>query len=164
MRYFLDTEFIDDGHSIDLISIGLVCADGREYYAESADCDHLRASEWVEKHVLPHLEWGAARKTRATIKADIEAFIGTTKPEIWAWYGSYDFVAFIQLWGSMMSLPPGYPRFVRDIKHMADVLGDPPLPAQTTAKHHALLDARWTMQAFSALDRWRMQTQAGVML
>lgn len=48
MNYYLDTEFIEDfrpsfnfigksRHFIDLISIGLVCEDGREYYAISKD-------------------------------------------------------------------------------------------------------------------------------
>jgi hypothetical protein len=38
-RYFLDTEFIDNGHAepIHLVSLALVCDDGREYYAEIAD-------------------------------------------------------------------------------------------------------------------------------
>jgi hypothetical protein len=30
MRYWLDTEFIEDGKTIDLISIGIVAEDGRE--------------------------------------------------------------------------------------------------------------------------------------
>ena len=33
MRYFYDTEFLEDGETIDLISIGIVAEDGREYYA-----------------------------------------------------------------------------------------------------------------------------------
>lgn len=55
MRYFMDTEFIDDGHCIDLISIGIVCEDGRELYLQSAECDLFRASPWVKEHVIPHL-------------------------------------------------------------------------------------------------------------
>lgn len=52
MKYFIDTEFIEDftqpflsksRHYIDLISIGLVAEDGREYYAISNefDIDHV---------------------------------------------------------------------------------------------------------------------------
>lgn len=33
MRYWYDTEFLEDGRTIDLISIGIVAEDGREYYA-----------------------------------------------------------------------------------------------------------------------------------
>lgn len=38
-RYFYDTEFIEDGKTIDLISIGVVCEDGREFYAESQEAE-----------------------------------------------------------------------------------------------------------------------------
>ena len=46
MKYFIDTEFIEgfkkplfgkSRHFIDLISIGIKCEDGREYYAISKD-------------------------------------------------------------------------------------------------------------------------------
>lgn len=33
MRYFVDTEHTDDGERFELISIAVVCEDGREYYA-----------------------------------------------------------------------------------------------------------------------------------
>lgn len=55
MKYFLDTEFIDDGKTIDLISIGIVTEDGRKYYAQSVDFNHRKASAWVKENVLTHL-------------------------------------------------------------------------------------------------------------
>ena len=55
MRYFLDTEFIEDGKTIDLISIGIVAEDGREYYAQSLDCKLERANDWVTRNVLTNL-------------------------------------------------------------------------------------------------------------
>lgn len=54
-RYWLDTEFIEDRKTIDLISIGLVCDDGREYYACNDECDLSKANAWVKKNVLIHL-------------------------------------------------------------------------------------------------------------
>jgi hypothetical protein len=33
LRYFVDTEHTDDGERFELISIAVVCEDGREYYA-----------------------------------------------------------------------------------------------------------------------------------
>jgi 3' exoribonuclease, RNase T-like len=39
MKYWLDTEFIEHPFKIDLISIGLVAEDGREFYAESSEVD-----------------------------------------------------------------------------------------------------------------------------
>lgn len=52
MRYFFDTEFIENGHTIDLISIGIVCEDERTYYAINQDCDFSKADDWVAKNVL----------------------------------------------------------------------------------------------------------------
>lgn len=45
MRYFYDTEFIEDGHTIDLISIGVVAEDGRSYYAISKAFNPKKAGE-----------------------------------------------------------------------------------------------------------------------
>ena len=39
MRYFYDTEFIDNGRHIDLISIGVVADNGTEFYAVSKQFD-----------------------------------------------------------------------------------------------------------------------------
>jgi len=57
MKYFIDTEFIEDGSTIDLISIGIVCEDGREYYAQSSEFNASKASNWVQENVFPHLNY-----------------------------------------------------------------------------------------------------------
>ena len=41
-RYFYDTEFIEDGTTIDLVSIGIVDEAGREFYAVSTEFDERR--------------------------------------------------------------------------------------------------------------------------
>lgn len=62
MKYFLDTEFLEgfnkslfgkSRHFIDLISIGIVAEDGREYYAISKDFD-IKAA-WDAHEVIPFL-------------------------------------------------------------------------------------------------------------
>ena len=55
-KYFYDTEFIEDGKTIDLISIGIVCEDGRELYLQSCEFNIDKASQWVRDNVLMHLE------------------------------------------------------------------------------------------------------------
>lgn len=55
MRYFIDTEFLEDGKTIDLLSIGIAAEDGREYYAQSIHANLSRANDWVARNVLPHL-------------------------------------------------------------------------------------------------------------
>lgn len=51
-KYFIDTEFIENGSTIDLISIGIVCSDGREYYAINRECEFHKADDWVLENVL----------------------------------------------------------------------------------------------------------------
>ncbi len=51
---FLDCEFTDF-IQIDLISIGLVCEDGREFYAERTDYRREDCSDFVRAAVLPLL-------------------------------------------------------------------------------------------------------------
>lgn len=55
MRYFFDTEFIENGKTIDLISIGIVAEDGRKYYAISKDFNPNEADDWVVRNVLNKL-------------------------------------------------------------------------------------------------------------
>lgn len=56
MRYWFDCEFIEDGHTIDLLSIGVVAEDGRELYAQRAEMRPQKASKWVQENVLVHLQ------------------------------------------------------------------------------------------------------------
>jgi hypothetical protein len=152
MRIFFDTEFIEDGKTIDLISIGLVREDGREYYAQAAECDRSKAGKWVTENVLPHLTPGTI--PRFQIAGDIRDFCGE-KPEFWGYYADYDWVVLCQLFGTMMDLPKGWPKYCRDIKQWCDSLGNPRLPDQLQNEHHALIDARWNRQAYEFLERVR---------
>lgn len=54
MRLFLDTEFTDFTNS-ELISIGLVDENGREFYAESTSFRREACSDFVNETVLPLL-------------------------------------------------------------------------------------------------------------
>ncbi len=55
MRYFYDCEFIEDGSTIDLISIGIVAEDGRELYMQSCEFGPDKASSWIQEYVLTSL-------------------------------------------------------------------------------------------------------------
>lgn len=52
-----DTEFLEDGKTIELISIGLVSDTGREYYAVASDCpwDRIKEHDWLVRNVVPSL-------------------------------------------------------------------------------------------------------------
>lgn len=148
MRFWFDTEFIEDGKTIDLMSIGVVSEDGRQFYAESAECDLSRASDWVKENVFPHLS--GIKINRSIIAAELTSFMGE-KPEVWAYYADYDWVALCQLFGRMIDLPEGWPMYCRDLKQLADE-HDADFPNQTTAEHHALNDAIWTRDMWLSLQ------------
>jgi hypothetical protein len=156
-RYFYDCEFVEDGRTIDLISIGVVCDDGREFYAVSTEFDPARAGTWVRRHVLPHLPKPAdpAWRSRAAIRDDLLAFL--TAPglpvELWAWCAAYDHVALAQLWGDMPSLPRAIPRLTYEIRQFWEAAGSPIADPPPGERHHALIDARLGYARFRAAER-----------
>ncbi len=159
MLYFLDTEFIEDGETIDLISIGLVAEDGREYYAVNEECKFCMASPWVWNNVLDPMEikiWSnhtftankettEALKSRNQIAKDIIEFVGETTPEFWSDYAAYDWVVLCQLFGTMVDLPTGFPMYCNDIQQLRTYLGyrDIEPPTQVGIPHNALEDAKY---------------------
>jgi hypothetical protein len=56
VRVYFDTEFIENGVTIALVSIGMVREDGRTYYAQALGFEPADASRWVEEHVLSLLQ------------------------------------------------------------------------------------------------------------
>ena len=99
-RFFYDTEFIEDGTTIDLVSIGVVDEAGREFYAVSTEFDPAKAIPWVRRNVLDQLPPPAdkAWRSRERIREELLSFL--TGPgeeiELWAWFGAYDHVALCQ--------------------------------------------------------------------
>lgn len=157
MNYFLDTEFDEDGKTIELISLALVAQDGRELYAVSTEFDPERCNAWVKANVLPKLpdrdETSVWWKTRDEIRYDITAFIGDDPaPRFWAYFADYDWVVFCRLWGQMVDLPSKFPMYCLDLKqtlhHMqvSDIKGK--VPQSVTQQHDALVDARWNRDVF----------------
>lgn len=180
-KFFYDTEFIDDGRTIDLISIGIVREDGEEYYAVSSEfnVDKLWSNKWLLDNVWPHLPLvdlsfrGGQRdaitsifgeldydhpavKPRSHIAFEVKAFLlSRHEPELWAWYAAYDHVALAQLWGPMIAIPRGIPMYTHDLRQECDRLGDPRLPDQTSGGHDALADARHNLVRARALGLLR---------
>lgn len=168
-RYFLDTEFIEDGKTIDLISIGIVCEDGRELYLANRNCDFDKASQWVKDNVLvpmgfdysnPNIPMRPIDPTFWVRKTDITSAVKEFcnpikhgKPEFWAYYADYDWVVFCQLFGTMMQLPDNYPKYCLDIKQWCKQLGDPEFPRQQTGHHNAIEDAKHNKLVWEFLSR-----------
>lgn len=157
-RYFYDCEFIEDGVTIDLISIAVVSDDDREFYAVSTEFDPGRAGSWVRRNVLDKLPPPADRAwmSRAQIRDRLGEFLLAPglPVQLWAWLGAYDHVALAQLWGDMPALPSEIPRFTREIRQHWEAAGCPRLPGHGEARHNALADARL------ARDRWKVADDA----
>lgn len=160
MQYFLDTEFHEDGKTIDLISLALVAMDGRELYLGNMEAELDRASPWLWQNVIPKLPAYSDKlfwQSRSAIRRSVEAFfegdrLSKEKIEIWTYFGAYDWVIFCQLFGRMIDLPPHIPKFDMDIRHLRRSLGDPLLPKQIEEEHVALHDARWNRTAYLSLE------------
>ena len=189
MRHWFDTEFIEDGKTIDLISIGIVAEDGREYYAINRECKLQYASSWVWKNVLypiglyepfesinpsdPHCSATTkqsllAAKTLDVIKNDVLLFLGKD-PELWADYGAHDFVLFGQIMsrGDRNTFNPMsdcYPRdlpwYYNEIRQSERELGaDLSTLPRPAREHNALEDARWNKKAWEFLIEYKKQYQ-----
>lgn len=213
MKYYYDTEFLEGTQkkrflgipygetkpTIDLISIGIVAEDDREYYAISKDFNLWEAwnrfdekvnmnykptfgggsdghynpkfikEYWIRENVLKpiYYEWigkdidfhevdftyrdfktllNKYGKTNKQIAEEIKTFIneepvktskssnmtiltdkskgtilrGYVKPEFYAYYADYDWVAFCWLFGKMIDLPKGFPMYCIDLKQILD--------------------------------------------
>lgn len=181
MRVCYDTEFLEDGKTIELISIGLVTDDGEEYYAVNHDAPwgRIRKQTWLMKHVVPQLPQphGDARnympkrwvcdylhpsvKTRSLIAKEVKQFLldAVNRDEhlslkLWADYGAYDHVALCQLFGQMIELPPLVPMYTNDLQQALMHYGvdNGELPRQEIGFHRAIDDARHVMNCLRWLD------------
>lgn len=159
--FFLDTEFIDDGRTIDLISIALVSEDGQMLYCCNTACDLTRADPWVRENVVTRLPDATSELWLHphAIRETVEAFVrGYEKPyHFWAYYADYDWVAFCQLWGRMLDLPEDFPKYCRDLKQEMDRMGytKSHFPRNRN-EHDALADALWNRQV------WRQMRADGL--
>jgi hypothetical protein len=68
LKYWYDTEFLEDGRTIELISIGIIAEDGREYYAVNDELANsparpfrgrlarrVKRHDWLMANVVPSL-------------------------------------------------------------------------------------------------------------
>lgn len=168
MKVWYDCEFLEDGRTIDLISLGMLRADGKEYYAINAGVTWLNVwrHEWLRENVIPHLPtregtimgqpYRALDRTHPDVKPhdqirdEVTLFLleaaalsgPTDELELWSWYGAYDHVALCQLWGPMISKPGFVPMYTNDIRQEFQRYGNPRVEIGK-GTHNALDDARY---------------------
>jgi hypothetical protein len=161
---YYDTEFIDNGKTVRLISIGMVREDGKEYYAINEDPNVVIAASrvpWLRVNVMPYLpliyrdsedfipQWDTGKpdfqnvKTKDRIALDIADFIREVPdPRLWGWFSAYDHLVLSQLYGRMLDMPNGIPQRTNDLAQEAERLKVtlPGMPG--IRRHNALEDAR----------------------
>jgi hypothetical protein len=165
VKIYMDWEFLEDGKTIEPISVGIVAEDGMEYYAAFRDMPAKRIAkhDWLMANVWPGLPrlHGDARmhagrqnplaldwqhpdlKPRKQIRDEVRKnILDTPDAELWGWYSAYDHVCLAQLFGRMIDLPDGIPMWTNDLKQEHLRLGEPLLPEQDGGLHNALADAR----------------------
>lgn len=182
MRFYYDTEFIEIptkwGNVYDLISIGIVAEDSREFYAVNADADwrKIQKNPWLMRNVVAALPQGAGdwkrhmpRRwpvnfyDRRVMKRDVlaakvlEFLTANDDPiELWADHVAHDHVILTGLFGGMGDLPARIPMRTNDvaqeIERITRELGGvaPPVPVQAEGLHNAIADARHVAE----VGRW----------
>lgn len=160
MKYFIDTEFIDRERVLDLISLGVVADDGREFYAISTEFDPAHANTFVRDVVLPQLEPRdhPAWMSRTQMKDRLVEFIGSDEPRFWSFAGApWDYMAIAQLFPLAERVPDGWLYTAYDVLLLIESAGvsgdDPRLPSAPPDVHHALADARWARELHEAATR-----------
>jgi hypothetical protein len=174
IKIYYDTEFLENGETIRLISIGMLREDGKTLYRVVKDYKLLldaAENPWIKKNVLSSLPVTYERFSgiplwdelhghfdrriltdRKIIAEDVKRFVlDTPDPELWAYYAAYDHVAICQLFGRMLDLPSGFPMYTRDLKQEIMRLGNPRVPEQESGNHNALEDARWNKMTYEYL-------------
>jgi hypothetical protein len=161
--YFLDTEFSERGQCVELLSIGLVSDDGREYYAQNSDASLSSCNEFVQQKVIP-LFTEDAWKPLETIKDNVLEYFRADLEQgrsfdVWTYFGNYDWVALCgSVFGGMTQTPKGFPYSAFDLQQYAHHLG---LRKIRVAKpqniHNALADARWNRDAYAWLKRQELK-------
>jgi hypothetical protein len=113
-------------------------------------------------------------KTNKQIAKEVKEFVGTQetignweeikdkfKPKFYGYFADYDWVVFCWLFGRMIDLPKGFPKYCIDLKQHKDYLIEVggikdmekylDYPKQTN-EHNALADARWNRELYKFLE------------
>lgn len=168
MKFFIDTEFMEDGERIIPLSIGIVSERFHSLYIVVTDVDRSLANEFVVANVLPTIDIPPPngvvylRLARAEVAGAIESWlVGLTEDgiEFWADYGAYDWVLFCQLWGNMTDLPEEFPMFVRDVEQFRHAVGwAGPFPYEESRDYSAEPEHNAINDAYSTFQRWAFLT------
>lgn len=164
MRYFLDTEHTDDGERFELISIAVVCEDGREYYAAVEGYDDAAVTPWIAEHVLPKLppRGDSLWKPRRQIRDDLAEFVVGEEIEFWTMCAWPDWSIIVRLFGRLEDVPESWPMACWDLWQLEAELGvtEADRLPEPEGVHNALIDAHCHQRIYESLRRLPSVTRA----
>lgn len=164
MTLYLDTEFTELHRHGELLSLAMIDATGRWFYAEFTAPDRSNLSDWHQQNVVPYLALPPGHSMESypgtVIKGTREEIVGalTTwlagydQTIVWADVPAYDWVFFSDLFGGALSMPKNLHYIVRDLATALEVKGYNPdcdrfklafgddIPS-ALPRHNALADA-----------------------
>jgi hypothetical protein len=180
-KMFFDLEFTGLHKLTTAISIGLICEDGKKYYAEFTDFDKYQIDDFLRKEVLSKRilgEWTEAdyepTSDLVLVKGDIDDVYSTMLEwleqykedgiEMWGDLLAYDWVLFISLFGNGLNLP----KFIdyipmdlctalklygedKDVNRDIFAYGEEIAESNKTRKHNSLYDAETSFEVFKKL-------------
>lgn len=174
IRYHLDTEFKENGTTIEPISLGMVDDDGRELYLIYAPAVKAfkereyfnkldQTDSWLKDNVFNYIseadvdEYGYCDKeAMAECVYDFicDGLEYGDQAELWGYFAAYDHVCLSQLFGRMIDLPPPMPMFTNELMTIGRLPNGyyKPKPARPKQlfEHHALMDAKYQKLVFEA--------------
>lgn len=178
MKIFFDTEFLEDGKTIELISIGLVREDGKELYLLNVEMNVNRIfrDNWVRENVLQKIYTEMKERynkengpstfsfdpndfqyllllygtNRKEIANRIVEFVGKS-PTFYGYCSDYDWVLLMQLYGRMIDIPDGWRYYCRDLAQTIDETGFDTSKLPNSNEHNALDDAKWNYELYKQL-------------
>jgi len=128
-----------------------------------------KTNEQIAKEIIdfcnpPHIDLIVQNKDESQ-----SVISGKTPIEFYAYYADYDWVVFCQLFGKMIDLPNGFPKYCNDLKQLLEskriIYGNETpnrywvkleehsqYPKQEN-KHNALSDARWNKKLYEFLQK-----------
>ena len=154
LKYFLDTEHTDDGERFELISIAVVCEDGREYYAAVDGYDGAAVTSWMAENVLPTAPGGGPLwKPRNQIRDDLVEFVVGDDIEFWTMCAWSDWSLVVRLFGRFEDTPESWPMACWDLWQLEAELGVTKAErlAEPEGVHNALVDAHYHKRIYESL-------------
>ena len=174
MKIFFDTEFTGLHKKTSLVSIGIITEEGVKFYAELCDFDESQVNPWLQENVINNLQLQNSREgitrynehtnetlhfgDKASLKNELGKWLSQFGDiEVWSDCLHYDWVLFIDIFGTAFDVPRNVHYIPFDICTLFKLKGiDPDINREAYSgiagvKHNALHDAKIIRACYNKL-------------